>query len=201
LLLLTATLALPFWNWLATRTSKRSTYIIGMITWIIVEVLIFVLQPGQINLMLIFAVFAGISVSTAHVMPDAILPDVIDWDELRSDTRREGMYYGAINLLRKFSSAIATFILLQVIGWFGYKSPPPTATQFSQPANALTAIRIVTGPVVALFLIAAIIFAAFYPLSRERQHRIRRSLLRRHERREKRLQRRAQRKELRYKQD
>jgi GPH family glycoside/pentoside/hexuronide:cation symporter len=194
LLLLTATLALPFWNWLATRTSKRLTYIIGMATWIVVELLIFLLQPGQITLMLVFAVFAGISVSTAHVMPDAILPDVIDWDELRSDKRREGMYYGAINLLRKFSSAVATFVLLQMLGWFGYKSPPTGAIQFSQPTSALTAIRIVTGPVVGLLLIAAILFAAFYPLSRERQHRIRRMLQQRRERIAIRRQKRAERK-------
>lgn len=38
---------------------------------------------------------------------------------------------------------------------------------------------IVSGPLVAILLIISVVFAAFYPLSRERQHRIRRSLFRR----------------------
>jgi Na+/melibiose symporter-like transporter len=46
---------------------------------------------------------------------------------------------------------------------------------------------------VGLLLIAAILFAAFYPLSRERQHRIRQMLARRRERIELRRQKRAER--------
>ena len=178
-ILISATIALPFWNWLATRSSKRWAYITGMTFWVVVEVILFLLQPGQITLMLVFAVLAGLSISTAHIMPDAIFPDVIDWDELQTNHRREGMYYGAINLIRKFSSAFAIFLLLQVLGWFGYQSPPAGVTQFTQPPSALLAIRIVSGPLVAILLIISVIFAAFYPLSRERQHRIRRSLFRR----------------------
>jgi GPH family glycoside/pentoside/hexuronide:cation symporter len=178
-ILISATIALPFWNWLATRSSKRWAYISGMTFWVVVEVILFLLQPGQISLMLVFAVLAGLSISTAHIMPDAIFPDVIDWDELQTNHRREGMYYGAINLIRKFSSALAIFLLLQVLGWFGYQSPPAGVTQFTQPPSALLAIRIVSGPLVAILLIISVIFATFYPLSRERQRRIRHSLFRR----------------------
>ena len=123
---------------------------------------------------------AGLSVSTAHVLPEAIFPDVIDWDELRTHTRREGMYYGAINFIRKLSSALATFITLQFLGWFGYQSPPAAAQVFTQSETTLQVIRMLTGPFVAVLLIGAIGFAWFYPLSRERQKRIRRALERRY---------------------
>ena len=179
IMLLTATLVLPFWNWLAHKLSKRSAYIIGLSFWILVEMAVLFIQPHQTGIMLLFAFLAGISVSTAHVMPEAMFPDVIDWDELRTNTRREGMYYGAINFMRKMSSAIATFLSLQILGWFGYQTPPDGVSQFAQPELTVSVIRVMTGPVIAVLLVIAILVARAYPLSRKRQIRIRALLLKR----------------------
>ena len=173
LLLITAVLALPAWTWLARRFSKRSAYIGGMLFWAIVQIVLITAQPGQVNFVLGLAVLAGVSVSTAHVLPEAIFPDVIEWDELRTRQRREGLYYGVKNFIRKLTGALAIFAALQVLGWFGYQSPPDGATQFTQPASALDAIRFLTGPVGALLLLSAVAAAWFYPLTRERHARIR----------------------------
>jgi GPH family glycoside/pentoside/hexuronide:cation symporter len=132
-----------------------------------------------VTFVLWLAVLAGVSVATAHVLPDAIFPDVIEWDELRTRKRREGIYYGVKNFIRKLTGALAIFFALQVLGWFGYQAPPEGATQFAQPASALAAIRFLTGPVGALLLLSAVASAWFYPLTRERHARIRRLLARR----------------------
>jgi GPH family glycoside/pentoside/hexuronide:cation symporter len=176
LLLVTAVIALPFWLWLSHRLSKRSAYIIGMSFWALVQLLLFFVQPGQAGFVLFLSVFAGLSVSTAHVLPDAIFPDVIEWDELRTRQRHEGIYYGVKNFVRKLTGALAIFFALQVLGLFGYQSPPENAVQFSQPASALAAIRWLTGPIGALLLLSAVAIAWFYPLTRERHARIRRLL-------------------------
>jgi len=182
LLLVTALLAIPLWMWLSRCLSKRSAYIIGMSFWAVMQILIFSLQPGQVGLIMIMAVLAGLSVSTAHVLPDAIFPDVIEWDELRTRQRHEGIYYGTKNFIRKVSGALAIFFALQVMGWFGYQSPPEGATQFQQSAITLTAIRWLMGPASAILLCSAIAVAWFYPLNRERHNRIRRLLARRRDR-------------------
>jgi len=176
LLLVTAVVALPFWMWLARRTSKREAYIIGMSFWAVVQLLIFMLQPGQVGLVMFLAVLAGLSVSTAHVLPDAIFPDVIEWDELRTRRRQEGIYYGVKNFIRKATGAIAIFFALQVLNWSGYQAPPQGVTQFSQAPGALTAIRWLVGPCGAVLLISAIAVAWYYPLTRERHARIRQLL-------------------------
>lgn len=176
LLLVTAVLALPLWLWLSRRLNKRDAYIIGMSFWALVQMVIFMLQPGEIGLILFLAVLAGLSVSTAHVLPDAIFPDVIEWAELRYGRRQEGIYYGIKNFLRKLTGAVAIFLALQTLSWVGYQSPPAGANQFSQPPAVLTAIRLLTGPVGAALLVAAIGVTWFYPLSRERHARIRRLL-------------------------
>ncbi len=181
-MLLTALASLPLWTWMARRYSKRQAYIIGMSFGTAVLLALLTVQPHQIWLILALTVMVGLTTSTAHVLPDAIFPDVIDWDELRTGTRHEGIYYGAKNFIRKLTSATAIFIALQVLGWLGYQSPPEGATQITQPEAALWGIRILTGPVAATVLLSAIAIAWFYPLNRKRYNRVRRLLARRERR-------------------
>ena len=176
LLLVTATLALPFWLWLSHRLGKHIAYIIGMVFWAGVQIGIYLVSPGQITLVLWMAFLAGLSVSAAHILPDAMFPDVIEWDELRTGRRQEGIYYGVKNFIRKLTGALAIFLALQVLGWFGYQTPPEGVTTFTQSPIILTAIRILIGPVGAVLLFSAVITTWFYPLTRERHARIRRLL-------------------------
>lgn len=148
-MLITAVIVLPFWTWLAQQLSKRKAYVIGMLVGIVVLLLLVLVQPHQYVLTMALAVLIGTSVSVAHVLPDAIFPDVIDWDELRTGTRHEGIYYGVKDFIRKLTSALAIFIALQVLGWLGYQSPPPDATVFAQPQSALWGMRLLAGPVAA----------------------------------------------------
>ena len=177
---ITAIAALPFWNWFSKKTSKRKAYIYGMIFWMVVQLLIITVQPGQTLLILILTILAGISISTAHVLPEAIFPDVIEWEELRTRRRHEGVYYGTKNFLRKMTGAVAIFLALQALGWFGYQTPPEGATVFQQSAITIQTIRVLTGPFGAVLLLSSIIIAWFYPLTREKHARIR-SLLKRRE--------------------
>jgi GPH family glycoside/pentoside/hexuronide:cation symporter len=181
-MLITAVAALPIWTWLARRLSKRIAYVIGMSLWAVVQVLVVVVQPGQVSFAMVLGVLAGFSVSTAHVLPDAIFPDVIEWDELRTRRRHEGVYYGVKNFARKLAGAVAIFLGLQVLGWFGYQAPPASVSQFTQSKTTLWAMRIMTGPVGAVLLIGAITIAWFYPITRRRHARMRRLLARQRER-------------------
>jgi GPH family glycoside/pentoside/hexuronide:cation symporter len=174
-----AILTLPLWNWLAKKFSKTRAYIIGAAIWAVLQILVFLLVPEQKGFMVLLAALIGITTSNAHIIPEAIFPDVIDWAELKTNNRREGMYYGSIHFIRKLSSAVAVFLSLQVLGWFGYQSPPAGTEIFTQPPSALFAIRLMTGPVITLFLLGAIYFAARYPITRTRQARIQHALHRR----------------------
>jgi len=183
LMLVTATLFLPFWIWLAKRLGKRRAFLGALALWIVLMLLIPFVPQGAVTLTLLLAVAIGISVSAAHILPDAIFPDVIEWDELKTGRRHEGIYYGAKNFFRKLTTAFAIFIVLQVLGWFGYQSPPKGVTAFAQPASALNAIRILIGPIGAALLAATFVVTWFYPLDRDRFNRVRSLLDRRKARR------------------
>jgi len=182
LMLVTATLVLPLWTKLAKDLGKRVAYIIALVLWIVLLLFIPFIPPQNYGLTLLLAVLIGLSVSAAHVLPDAIFPDVIDWDELRTGERHAGIYYGVKNFIRKLTTAFAIFIILQVLGWLGYQAPPPNVTQFTQPAAAMLGIRILAGPVGAILLMFTIAVTWFYPLDRQRFNRVRRLLVRKQQR-------------------
>ncbi|MBV6395994.1 MAG: putative glycoside/cation symporter YagG [Anaerolineales bacterium] len=175
-LLITSVLVLPVWVFISNRFSKQIAYMLGMIFWAVVQLVIFSIQPGNVNMILFMSFLAGISVSSAHILPDAMFPDVIEWDELRTRRRSEGIYYGVKNFIRKLTGALAIFIGLQVLGWFGYQSPPEGAAAFQQSGVTLTAIRVLIGPFGAVLLFSAVAMAWFYPLTRERHARVRKLL-------------------------
>jgi GPH family glycoside/pentoside/hexuronide:cation symporter len=181
-MLITATVALPLWSWLAQRLGKRIAYIIAIGFWIVLMSSLIFVPPMMLGLTIFMSVLMGISVSAAHVLPDAIFPDVIDWDELRTGKRHEGVYYGAKNFIRKLTTAFAIFLALQVLGWLGYQPPPEAATSFMPPEAAIWGIRILIGPVAVVLLAAVVVVAWFYPLNRHRYQRIQRLLVRRRHR-------------------
>lgn len=162
---------LPFWNWFAQRFSKRSAYVVGMLFWGAVQLVLISLRPGTpLPVVLVLAAMAGIGVSTAHIIPFSIIPDALEWDELRTGARREGTYYSLVTLMNKVASSVAVPMALLLLDWAGYVPNVP------QTARSLWAIRGLVGPIPAVLLMAGIVFAAFYPLSREQHARIRRLL-------------------------
>jgi GPH family glycoside/pentoside/hexuronide:cation symporter len=181
-LMLTTILFVPFWLWLSQRTNKRSAYIAGMLFWVTIQFLIFTVQPGETTKLLILCVLLGIGLSSAYVLPDAIFPDIIEWDELRTGRRQEGIYYGARAFIRKMAGALAVFLTLQLIGWAGYTAPPADAAIYTQPASVLTMIRLLVSPFGAIVLFGAVLCAWFYPLDREKYKKIRELLEKRKER-------------------
>jgi GPH family glycoside/pentoside/hexuronide:cation symporter len=169
-------LFIPFWLWMAKRYDKRTAYRIGMTVWVVAALTIFTVQPGQTNYLLFVAAFAGMGVSAAYTLPDSLFADVIEWDELRTGRRQEGVFYGMRTLIRKLTGALVIFITLQLLGWSGYVSPPDGAVQFMQSDSALRMIRLLVSPFGAAIVSGTILLAWLFPLSREQYMKIQRLL-------------------------
>lgn len=177
-------LFVPFWLWVSKVRNKREAYILGMCFWVAVTCMIYTIQPGQTNYLLLIAALAGIGVSAAYTLPDSLFADVIEWDELRTRRRQEGIFYGIRALIRKLTGALMIFLTLQALGWSGYVSPPKGALQFTQSDSALHMIRLLVSPFGAVMLSGTILLAWLFPLSREKHHRIQNLLEKRRRRSE-----------------
>jgi GPH family glycoside/pentoside/hexuronide:cation symporter len=173
---------IPFWLWMARWRNKRQAYMLGMSFWVAVQLIIFTIQPGKTTYLLTIAALAGIGVSAAYTLPDSMFADVIEWDELRTRRRQEGIFYGIRTLIRKLAGALVIFISLQLLGWAGYISPPKGTLQFTQTDSALYMIRLLVSPFGATILCGTIILAWLFPLSREKHARIQKLLEQRRER-------------------
>jgi len=160
---ITAIIVLPFWVWVSKKTDKRKSYMYGMCFFIAVMITLGFLNPSLgFSIVIALACFAGIGISAVHVLTWAMIPDAVEVDELESGARHEGMFYALVTLLRKVASSIAIPMSALVLGWSGYIS-----NSAQQPESAVWAIRILIGPVASFFLLGGILFARFYPLSRE----------------------------------
>ena len=163
----TALVMLFVWGALSKKLGKKAVYFMGMSLWIIAQIGLFFLQPGQITLMYLLAVMAGVGVSTAYLVPWSMIPDVIELDELQTGQRREGVFYGFMVLLQKFGLALGLFVVglgLQASGFLEAAAGEPLPVQ---PASAVQAIRWAIGPLPTLTLIAGLVLTYYYPISRD----------------------------------
>jgi GPH family glycoside/pentoside/hexuronide:cation symporter len=163
----TALLMLFVWSKVSDRYGKKAVYFMGVSLWIIAQGGLFFLQPDQIPLMYFLAVLAGCGVSTAYLIPWSMVPDTIDLDELKTGQRREGIFYAFMVLLQKIGLAVGLFLVgvsLESAGFIERVAGQPLP---EQPSSALMAIRVAIGPLPTLVLLAGLVFAYFYPITRE----------------------------------
>ena len=108
------------------RIGKKGVYYLGMIWWIVVSFLLFIVQPAwSPSVIIILGVLAGVGVATAYLVPWSMLPDVIELDELKTGRRREGAFYGFFVLLQKLGLALGLGLVSLALGLAGYITPPP----------------------------------------------------------------------------
>ena len=163
-----AIIALPFWNFISKKGNKRSAYIIGVSFWAVTMcgLALFNAQT-PLWVLLIVCVLCGFGLSAAQVLPWAIIPDAIEWDEYQTGERHEGTFYSLITLMGKVANSLAVPLSLLLLEFTGYVS-----NAAEQPASALLGLKIIIGPIPAALLFTGIIFAIFYPLSREKYTQI-----------------------------
>lgn len=166
-------LALPFYVWLSRRTSKQTSYVVGALVWMAAMVFSFWITPDR-PAVLPYVLAAMIGLGTAGIvgMMYSIFPDIPDVDELRSGQRREGIYFALVTFARKLSSALALFLVAQVIQWAGYIPPQMEVVEgavrlVEQPQSPrfILALRLLFGLTPILLLSIALFFARRYPLA------------------------------------
>ncbi|MCS7059565.1 MAG: MFS transporter [Anaerolineae bacterium] len=156
------------WTRVSRRVGKKGVYFRGMGFWIAVSFALFVVQPDwPAWTIILLGALAGVGVATAYLVPWAMLPDVIELDELQTGRRREGAFYGFFVLLQKLGLAVGLFLVSQVLAWSGYITPPANATTpIVQPDSALLAIRWMIGPAPAIVLLIGMGLVWRFPITK-----------------------------------
>lgn len=167
-----ALLAIPAWEHLSFRLGKRAVYFWGTGLWLVAQAGLLFLPSGSAGGLFLLGAIAGLGISVSYLIPNAMLPDVIEWDELRTGQRREGLYYGVCVFLQKMALALGAFTVGQVLALSGYQPGSADTPNLEQPASAIEAIRWAIGPLPAILLAAGLILAGFHRLDRSRHARM-----------------------------
>ena len=168
----TALILMPFWSFMGQKFGKKTIFCMGIPATIIAQAGFFFLQPGQVTLMYLLAIMEGIGISVAYLVPWAMLPDVVDLDELNTGQRREGIFYGFVVQLQKFGVAGALFLVGKTLDWSGLIPAVASETPPVQPSSVLWAIRLIIGPIPTLILFVGLVLAYFYPITRSKHEEI-----------------------------
>lgn len=123
-----------------------SIYFIGKI-----ELPISVKIQAYILMMLIGPPFAGFL-----VLPNAIISDIVDYDEKITGLRREGIYYGIQAFVIKLGVSFATFVAGLIMGYFG------------KDVGQDLGIRLL-GPIAGFLIFIALVVFQFYPLEEKKK--------------------------------
>jgi len=174
IILLSALLFLPLILWLARRLEKKTAFIIATASWVAVQLSILLIPQGAALLACVAAFAAGLGISSAHVLPSAMSPDVLEVDELMSGRRQEGIYAGFSVFVRKLSTGLVLSIIGPALAWSGY-----VEGALQQTPAALTTVRLLIAILPAALLVAAILTAWAYPITRQRHSEVQAELARR----------------------
>ena len=166
-----ATFSIPLWMRVARHFDKAHTY----------AVCTFMAAVGLLGMLLIPTIglwwayvafyFAGFSLGGRMVAGMALVPDVIDDDEVRTRTRKDGAYFGMISLLRKLSRSLSMGLSGVGLGFFGYASGV-----LEQSPEAIRGIQIMFCVLPAIACTISALLLLRFPISRRRHEEIQKAL-------------------------
>lgn len=172
-------IGIPFWVWLSKRIGKHRAWIGGFILLAAISPMYLFLGPGDFWLMVPGIVIAGIGTGSFSALPNSMKADVIDLDTARSGKNRAAFFFSAWSLVTKLASSLGGWVALQSLALFGFDA----SNGAQNTPEALMGLRLTFAvlPAVIFVIAAAVIWR--YPITKERQERIRAAIDRRTARR------------------
>uniref|UniRef100_A0A3P9K864 Major facilitator superfamily domain containing 2ab n=1 Tax=Oryzias latipes TaxID=8090 RepID=A0A3P9K864_ORYLA len=171
-IMLSATLTIPFWQWFLTRFGKKTAVYVGTLS--VVPFLILVVCIKS-NLIVTYVVsfFAGVAVAAAFLLPWSMLPDVVDDFQVRNpeSAGHEALFYSFYVFFTKFASGVSLGVSTLSLDFAGYIS-----RGCSQPSNVDLTLKILVsaGPIVFIMIGLGILYS--YPIDEVRRTKNRKML-------------------------
>jgi GPH family glycoside/pentoside/hexuronide:cation symporter len=163
ILLVTAMIFIPLAVLISKKIGKKTTYAVGMLIIALACILVFALGH-ELGIVFVFVMMfvAGVGLSTTYPMPWSMIPDTVEYGYLQSGERQEGGYYGIWTFFSKAGQGLAVLFSGLVLQGTGY------VAEAVQTDLAQLGIRLLIGPVTALFFAGAAFLLLFYPLNEKR---------------------------------
>ena len=168
---------------LCNKIGKAKTYALGLAIASTALLVVFFLPKGESPFIFVLAAIVGLGFSAQWVCPHSMIPDVIEYDELLTGERREGLYYGINGTAGKVTGALASAVCgwgLELGKYIEVLQPGEV-----QPDSALLAIKIMFAIIPAVFLLICIPMLLKYPITKKNHAEVMKKLEEKRKEREK----------------
>lgn len=164
--------AIPILTIISKRVGKRNTLLLAMAFSLCGTLLKWVCyRPDMPYLQLLPATMIGAALAGVWTLVNAMIPDVVDLDELKTGERREGMFSAVYSWTFKLGAALALIVSGYVLNWSGFDAELPTQT-----AQSIFMMRVFFTTIPSLAIFAAIVVMWIYPLTEKRSYEVRQEL-------------------------
>jgi GPH family glycoside/pentoside/hexuronide:cation symporter len=127
--------SIPLWLRAARHVDKKPLLVVSMGAVGAILGAMFAVGEGDHVLFFSLAAAGGVAAGALDVIMPSLQADVIDWDELRTGERKEGVYFAAWHLAEKLALGIAAAVTGLALAWGGFVPNRP------QTPSALLAMR------------------------------------------------------------
>ncbi len=165
LIMKVATLVAIFiWKPVSEQLGKKAAFWLGISLWIIGNCGLFYIQPEAPEWIYLSVALQGIGMAAAYLIPPSMVPEAIDWDELKTGQRREGVFNSILLFANKMAQALGLFLFGQILAIAGFQESLPP---IEQPESALTAILMAVILLPTIPLLTSLVLVFLYPIDRE----------------------------------
>uniref|UniRef100_A0A665T7E4 Major facilitator superfamily domain containing 2A n=1 Tax=Echeneis naucrates TaxID=173247 RepID=A0A665T7E4_ECHNA len=164
-IMLSATLVIPFWQWFLTRFGKKTAVYVGTLSVVPFMIMVVCLKSNLI-VTYIVSFAAGVGVAVAFLLPWSMLPDVIDDFQVQNpnSTGHEALFYSFYVFFTKFASGVSLGISTLSLDFAGYIS-----RGCSQPEEVHLTLKVLVSAAPIALIIIGLIILYFYPIDEERR--------------------------------
>ncbi|NHZ84414.1 MAG: MFS transporter [Planctomycetia bacterium] len=162
ILIVTAIIFIPVWVKIGVKIGKIKAYTIGLIILSIMLFSLFFTKSSQLYLFYVQIFLLGIGFSSFQLFPFSMLPDTIEFDELQSGMRREGVFSGIWSSAQKTAYSVGPSIVGFTLSLSGF------ANSEVQPEGVAMGVRIVFCLFTAFMILLSLLPFYKYDLTEER---------------------------------
>ncbi|MBN2657576.1 MAG: MFS transporter [Spirochaetales bacterium] len=147
---------------LATKKwDKKGTYLIGSAIGVAGSVVFHFIPYDQTALIFLFGALSSFGIAAISTVGWAMIPDTIEYGELVTGKRAEGISYAVYSFSQKLATAVAGITVASILQWSGYAANIPV-----QSDQTLRGILSTLTVIPVVFIVLSMAIIRFYAIDR-----------------------------------
>jgi GPH family glycoside/pentoside/hexuronide:cation symporter len=160
-------ITVPLWVWAGRAIGKRPAYMLSTVTLVVAYGSWYWTAPGiTLPEIWIRGALNGVAAAGTALLSVSMLPDVMEYDRLRTGARREGVFSSLYTIVEKLGYALGAGLVGLVLASGGFV-PTVQGAVVQQPTTAIQALYVSASLLPAGFILFSWILMCFYPLDQE----------------------------------